>query len=117
MRSYSHQVPPSESGGPANPFRGRPARLALLALSTFVVGTAVPGSAVQLPGLSTKIVLPGARASPPTGPAPPAPAGPNSGKSRPPQRIQHAVIVRLPKPKPAPKPWLPTGTGMWIHEW
>src|SRR4051812_30918628 len=117
MLSSSPQVPPSDMGGPANPFRGRPARLALLALSTFVVGTAVPGSAVQLPGLRTKIVMTQASAYLPTRPGTPGLASANYREYRPPQRIQHPVIVRLPKPKPAPKPWLPTGVGMWIHEW
>jgi hypothetical protein len=52
---------------------------------------------------------PEARPAPPEAPAiadaPPAPAAPPVAEAAP------------PAPAPAPQRWLPSGTGMWLHEW
>jgi hypothetical protein len=117
MRSYPRQVHlPGDPGGPAT--RGRPVRLALLAMSTFFVGLAVPGSAIELPGVTQKAAAVTAVTYLGKTRGTPGLASSRSGDYyAAPVRTARPVIVK-PARKPRPRrPWLPTGTGMWIHEW
>jgi hypothetical protein len=126
MRSYPrHVLLPGDPGGSASTQKprhlsgrrwGRPIRLALLTLAALLLVGAAPGGPVRVPGLAaqnTDVVAIPSYAAPA--------AQPRISRERdwsPPPPVSHPVIVRLTKPAPpAPKPWLPTGTGMWIHEW
>src|SRR5947208_14730136 len=122
MRSYSRQVfSPGDPGGAANasPW-GRPARLAMFALSACLSGVAVPGSPVHVLGLGSKPAV--AQSSVYRSTSPVTPARHDEDWRAAPPVAPRPVLVRPRKPAPRllpppPRPWLPTGTGMWIHEW
>ena len=96
----------------------------MFALSACLSGVAVPGSPVHVLGLGSKPAVAQSSVYRSTSPVTPAPAastrGPRrfhamSSTSTPPASSTAATTgIVLPPP---PRPWLPTGTGMWIHEW
>ncbi|MFL6238181.1 MAG: hypothetical protein ACJ735_01630 [Actinomycetes bacterium] len=121
MRSYPRRViSPGVPGGapveplPNTPARGRPARLVLLALSVFLIGTVAPGSPAQIRGISSAAseptVAPGVQVRRDVAIAT------HHAQFRAPVRVVHPVIVRVARPVRL-QPWLPTGTGVWVHEW
>jgi hypothetical protein len=74
----------------------------------------VPGSPVHLLGLGDRPAVAESPAYDPSSARIPARFDEDW---RVPQATPHPVIVKVRRPPARPRPWLPTGTGMWIHEW